>query len=571
MPKVESSSPAPRRKSNRMKKPVKQYYDDEEDINSSGRRDDLDNSEDYTPGKTLKIRDRSPNDCLGRSVEKKPRRQSTLDEYKNCSVDVKTIKQESTPARGRPRSLQVPPNDDSINCVFCKEVLDVATNARFHYSCHYYDSGAFLSIMKPRDLKDGKAQDEIGKVIKYTCPHSGCTKRKMGYKEICIHLATAHQQLKELMMAEKRTDIKSSLYKLYSKEECGSPPTPVQVKQERMDKIVASSAHQSENSEDVDDPDVPDSPKLQESTNVTNSPQVVRKTEAIQIHNVYSMQTDVTPRRGRYIPRGDKLHCCLICKGAGPDNKEGRNLNLGSGVYETKYHYVMCAYAQGYLMKYVEHGQGKNVKFEELEEYGKSFKYKCPFPTCPKNIGGKQKGIGYKEYAIHCGVHHNQIEKWMLDDDRPGLRQVYDAVKAMRESQGIELEDMPALEVEACHTCLVCQGADKDGRNLGFEPNRVQSARYHYASCLYEQDVMPFAKIYPPGAHNTSGDGKPIDQLGREVKYSCHEKGCHKKRKMGYLEFAVHMANEHGGLDQIIKEDSRPEIRALADKLKFKK
>ena len=40
--------------------------------------------------------------------------------------------------------------------------------------------------------------------------------------------------------------------------------------------------------------------------------------------------------------------------------------------------------------------------------------------------------------------------------------------------------------------------------------------------------------MYPPGKQNETEDGKPRDVLGREVKYSCQEKGCNLKRKMGY-------------------------------------
>ena len=46
----------------------------------------------------------------------------------------------------------------------------------------------------PRDL--------VGKVHKYTCQLQPCTKRKQGYRELVLHLATQHQKLKEVMVPE---------------------------------------------------------------------------------------------------------------------------------------------------------------------------------------------------------------------------------------------------------------------------------------------------------------------------------------------------------------------------------
>ena len=115
--------------------------------------------------------------------------------------------------------------EETLTCVVCPETLKVDINARFHYSVHYYDDNAFMPLLKPDDLKDGKAQDEIGQVFKFTCQHDHCTKRKMGYKEMFIHLAILgpHQQLRQLMMNDKRPGIKQALDRLYPQEGSSLP------------------------------------------------------------------------------------------------------------------------------------------------------------------------------------------------------------------------------------------------------------------------------------------------------------------------------------------------------------
>jgi len=463
----------------------------------------------------------------------------------------------SSPAVGKPRIKTEPSSQegDSIVCIFCNKTFNVHTDARFHYSVHYYESNSFLSILKPQDLKDGKAQDDIGKVYKYTCPHDGCTKRKMGYKEMCVHLATAHQQLKQLMMADSRPGIKEIANRLYPLE-----PFPlVKVKQEKnistvpaVHSIRQNIALDNDNSEDVDDPA---EPSLAVKLAVKAPVKIIPKKEVKTEGGSYSLA-----------PRCDKVHHCLICNGPGKSNKDGRNLNLGSGLQELKYHYSVCVYNAGGLYNLIDPGQG-GVDPEDLEIFGAKYRYKCPFPDCDKNKG-RSKPIGYKEYAIHCGVAHHQVERWMVVDTRPGMQEIYDIIKRARELEDGKLEDMPDVIVEEMHTCLICKGEEKDGRNLSFGFDKIYSTRYHYAACYYSEGV--YLTMYPPGAQNCSEDGKPIDYLGKEVKYFCQEKGCKVKRKMGYREFSIHMANEHGGLEKVMKADHREEVRDIVGRMKKK-
>eukprot|EP00092_Neocalanus_flemingeri_P030842 GFUD01033496.1.p1 GENE.GFUD01033496.1~~GFUD01033496.1.p1 ORF type:complete len:578 (-),score=151.16 GFUD01033496.1:164-1897(-) len=568
------SDPSARRKSTRAKKMMNHSLLDDlpEDIVTSvmkGAKNEVemppgfnpsDDSEDeYTP---MAKKGRKKNDSDFDSEEEiKPKKARRGRKPKYGSS-------QSSPMPNTPRPNSVPTyqattpvikpepgQEETLVCLMCPETLKVDTNARFHYSVHYYDANAFISLLKPEDLKDGKAQDEIGRVHKYTCPHEGCTRRKMGYKEMCVHLATAHQQLRQLMMDDTRPGIKEVLNRLYPQEMFSA----VKVKQEKGVPVpLAPSAPEVDNSEDVDDP----------TDAKVEAPKVFKvapmfKAAPPRVFPVIpkpEVKTEGTP----YAPRVDKIHNCLICNGPGKSSKDGRKLNLGSGLQELKYHYSVCVYNEGGLVPFIDPGQG-SLKAEELEVYGAKFRYKCPFPNCSKNQG-RNKAIGYKEYAIHCGVAHHQIEKWMVANMRLGLEEVYAAVKIAREEESMEMVDMPEVIVEEMHTCFICEGKEREGRNLSFDGSMVYQTRYHYASCYYDEGA--YLHKYPPGAHNTNEEGGPKDILGKEVKYSCQEKDCSVKRKMGYKEFTIHMSNEHGGLEKVMKVDHREAIRNLVGRIK---
>ena len=53
--------------------------------------------------------------------------------------------------------------------------------------------------------------------------------------------------------------------------------------------------------------------------------------------------------------------------------------------------------------------------------------------------------------------------------------------------------EIPEVVVEELHTCLICEGETKDGRDLSFQGMKRAGLRYHYASCLYDS-VIQFLK-----------------------------------------------------------------------------
>ena len=86
-------------------------------------------------------------------------------------------------------------------------------------------------------------------MYKYTCHLQPCTKRKQGYKEMVLHLATQHHKLKQVMLVDKRPGVAEVAAALY-------PPEPEEkvltnFKQEEEMKVGLQKL---EDTEDVDDP-----------------------------------------------------------------------------------------------------------------------------------------------------------------------------------------------------------------------------------------------------------------------------------------------------------------------------
>ena len=96
-------------------------------------------------------------------------------------------------------------------------------------------------------------------------------------------------------------------------------------------------------------------------------------------------------------------------------------------------------------------------------------------------------------------VHH-LLELWALEQTklgRQGSEDLYQLLVNSREAEGAVIQEIPEIRVEELHTCLICQGEDKEGKALSLEQDKIFQTRYHYASCFYETGVY-FTK-YPPG------------------------------------------------------------------------
>jgi len=506
----------------------------------------------------------------GRSSKKPPTEVAVPAAKKTSSILAKA----STPYRTAKNNKPDPKNNnnvlkvknepgsgliDSNNCYCpfpnCEQKLKISENCRFHIAMHYYDQNKFstMDILKPEDPDmNGRAIDEKGKKYKYTCEYRDCTtKRKMGHKEMCVHLATHHQQLKKMMESDSSPEIKQLLSVLYPSE----VKSPAKVKKEKY--AEKTLLEENDNSEEEDDPTAkpPTKPQMasssarQQKTYSTNVPQTTQPSTISSISR----------------PKVDKMMNCFLCK-----EKEGKNLNTGTT--ELKYHISVCAYLTGGFLKYLPHGQacGKDAQLSDksIEEYGSKYKYKCPFDNCDKGKP-KAKPTGYKELSIHSGSMHGILERWAQDSNKEGAKELYELLKSQREEEGKALEEVPNIPFEEVHTCCICDGQDKEGKNLSLSKEKIYQTRYHYAACIYDSGF--YLDMYPPGRQNVTEDGKPRDVLGKEVKYSCQEKGCKMKRKMGYKEFCIHMSNDHGGLEEVLTRYDSDKIREIAPKLNIER
>ena len=231
-------------------------------------------------------------------------------------------------------------------CPMCNEPLkyvEDAAGCRFHLSIHYYDQNKFSTkgILTPSDPDaDGKALDDKGKVVKYSCKHAGCTRRMMGYKEMFVHLATQHQELRQLLRSDDNQDMKKLGFLLYEDEMDENSKT-VTVKKENVD---INLSEESGNSEEIDNPDdtsdsePPPSAKVVTETLV---PVPVRRGprsrasqgQAVAVSGVVKAASSTSSTA---TIRVDKLINCPLCK-----DKEGKNLTSST---DLKYHISVCAY-----------------------------------------------------------------------------------------------------------------------------------------------------------------------------------------------------------------------------------
>jgi len=269
-------------------------------------------------------------------------------------------------------------------------------------------------------------------------------------------------------------------------------------------------------------------------------------------------------------PRFSKVHNCLLC-----ETRDGKNLNFGSGLSELRNHYSVCFYNLGHFKGVLDPGvDNKDSEGKVVDEYGRKFRYKCPVTNCPRNQA-RAKPCGFKEWVIHAGVAHHMVERVMevVAEKNEPIKEVLEATREARIASGISVvEKLLDPNVEEIHNCLLCAGKDRDGVNLSLDPNKLWAIRYHYASCYFDTGVyQQLGSDYLPGEQNSNPDGTVRDLLGREVKYRCIEEGCLMKRQVGYKELCIHMASDHGGLEKVMAEDSREEIRNLALKIKKRK
>ena len=478
---------------------------------------------------------------------------------------------------------------DPTFCLLCNSKINVEDrrffrDIQYHYTICYFRHGQFREIIPPINSDENKRQ--------YICSQQGCSMREMRYKEFCVHEGIAHRKTQQLMARDSRPGLKNILSQLYPvkkdiAEQNDSKGTKMTVNPRHLshsesskkklstinfestrtkngNKSTLSADFSRREEEEVDDPS---NPGLSCQDEVLTESKEGKPWDFVD-----------DPDEDFVTPDLIKPHNCFICDGRGRGSRDGRNFNLGTHLSEVKYHYAQCYYTERKLLSIIDTGPlNRNQDGSPIDEIGTQFKYRCPFPTCAHNNAtrGGKKTFGYKEYSLHLAKDHHLLEVVLANERRAGAAEVRAAIVQARRREGGLLERVPEVQFEEVHVCLVCNGENKEGKNLSFDPMKIKSLRYHYASCLYDTGVylQNYSKSFQLDKHeehekNIGEDGKPKDVIGTIYKYTCKEKKCTLKRKIGFKEYCIHTANEHGIVIQVMLKSEREELRKVGLRLK---
>ena len=125
-------------------------------------------------------------------------------------------------------NMPQPIREELHNCLICGMNMSLdpskLLSVRFHYATCYFDSGVLLDLGGPylpgehNRNEDGSVRDLFGQNVKYRCPEEAvyrCHKgRRVGYKELCIHMASSHGGLERVMRMDKREEIRALVGKI---------------------------------------------------------------------------------------------------------------------------------------------------------------------------------------------------------------------------------------------------------------------------------------------------------------------------------------------------------------------
>jgi len=151
------------------------------------------------------------------------------------------------------------------------------------------------------------------------------------------------------------------------------------------------------------------------------------------------------------------------------------------------------------------------------------------------------------------------------------IRSIFD-IKTLK-SRKVPENDNIAYSVERIHVCVICNGRTKEGKpdreasSLSFTD--LKKLKQHYSKHFYAEGKI--VQYYPLENKNKNEDGSIKDEFGKQFRYECTfetsintGEPCwrkkQKKKKCGYKEIALHVADEHGLFETIVAKDNRPEI-----------
>jgi len=167
----------------------------------------------------------------------------------------------------------------------------------------------------------------------------------------------------------------------------------------------------------------------------------------------------------------EKVHVCKICHGKdqnGKVDKEGLNLSFSpKELKKLVGHYGKHVYDEGRVFKHVPLGPDNVDRGQGVDEYGRTYRYKCNYKTCWKSLKGE---CGYKEFALHVISDHGGLEMVLEEDERPELQTVLGQIRQVK-------EEKRAADQPLCCVVVGCEDADREHIKDG----DYRTLRNHYA------------------------------------------------------------------------------------------
>merc|ERR1712096_39640 len=155
----------------------------------------------------------------------------------------------------------------------------------------------------------------------------------------------------------------------------------------------------------------------------------------------------------------------------------------------------------------------------------------------------KIKGIDKNQKMSRKEI--DKVELVASEQDNSDTNKDTDLVMNSREDKGINA--LSLVKTKKASVCTPCQAPLSSD---------VSEIWFHKTLCYYNQGVL-FSK-FPPGPQNSDEAGKPLDEVGVEIFYSCSELHCcYTDKKLGYKEFVLHQAMCHRMLEGVIMEEQQ--------------
>jgi len=228
----------------------------------------------------------------------------------------------------------------------------------------------------------------------------------------------------------------------------------------------------------------------------------------------------------------EKVHICKICHGKdqnGKADKEGLNLSFSpKELKKLVGHYGKHVYDEGRVFKHVPVGPDNVDNGQGVDEYGRTYRYKCNYKTCWKSLKGE---CGYKEFALHVISDHGGLEMVLEEDERPELQTVLGQIRQVKEEK--RASDQPLC-------CVVSGCEDSDREHI--KDGDYRTLRNHYAVAHWRRWFeRPPGPGQPPRTQKLSKTGAfcqvcNLKMFGDDAKMIEHYAVAHERLQEAILE-----------------------------------